>query len=117
MQRIVGRAAVALAGAGLLVLISTASAFAVSAARPTYEAIAGNFAHKASATAYAARLTKAGLGAFKVETEKVVTKTTTSTWYQVEISYPTLVAAKAEVAKLHAAQYHGGVEIDANGSN
>jgi Tfp pilus assembly major pilin PilA len=108
----VGRATLALTGAALLVSVSVASVSA-AIARPTYEAVAGNFAHMTNSTAYAAKLTKAGLGKFKVETEKVGTRT----WYQVEISYGTMAAAKAEVAKLHAAKDRGGVEVDANGAN
>ena len=113
MNRFLGRVVLGVTGAAFLVSLGMSSVFAANVSKPTYEAVAGNFARQTNASAYAAKLTKAGLGAFKVEIEKVGTKI----WYQAEIPYSTMAAAAVEVGKLHAAKYRGGVEIDKDGSN
>ena len=106
MHRIATRAATALSIAAIVSTIGVTSAMAAS--KTTYEAVAGNFGTKAGAMALQAKLTKAGWKGYVVETENTGTKG----HFQVERPFATKAAAQAEVAKLKAAKYHGGVETD-----
>jgi hypothetical protein len=110
MRRSVGRFATAVGVAALVSTISVASVGA-AAAKTSYEAVAANHGSMSSAVALQAKLTKAGLTGFTIEKENTGTKG----HFQVEQSFSTKAAAQAEVAKLKAAKYHGGVETDAAG--
>jgi predicted lipoprotein with Yx(FWY)xxD motif len=74
----------------------------------TYEAVAGNVATKAAATALQAKLTKAGFKGYRIETEM----TGSTGHFHVERTFSNKAAAQAEVAKLKAAKYHASLETD-----
>jgi hypothetical protein len=111
MSGYVARAALGLAGAALITSLGVTSVMAATG-KTTYEAVAGNFSTQKAATNYAALLAKHGLAGLKVQSEK----TSAKGLFQVEQSFTTMSAAQAEVAKIKAAHYRGGVEIDTNGA-
>jgi hypothetical protein len=108
----IGRVVGGLATGTILSAALAATAFAATPPKaPTWEAVAANFGRATSANAYVGRLTKAGMTGFQVEQE-----VHGKGHFQVERTFTTKAAAMAEVARLKAAKFHGGVEEDAAGS-
>ena len=110
MRGRIARAAGGLLITGVVSCVAATSVFAATPVATKVEVVAANFGKLPSATAYEAKLVKAGITGFEIRKENVG-----AGHYQVERTFTTKSAAMAEVAKLKAAHFRGGIERDTAG--